>query len=83
MYELIEHRIATGMPFSANSTRAETKLMEIPPAAVGAAFLKFAREGRIRRIGYVASTDPATHAHPIAEWIGVDGTDSLADAGAA
>lgn len=58
---------ATGEPFSANSARP---LHGVTGPVVGATFTALAKAGVIRRIGYVASTDPGTHAHPVAEWVG-------------
>jgi hypothetical protein len=63
----IRQLAATGHPFSANSARA---IHNVRGGVVGAVFSALASEGLIRRVGYVASTDPGTHAHPIAEWIG-------------
>jgi hypothetical protein len=57
---------ATGRPFSANSARP---LHGVSGPIVGAAFTAAAKAGLIRRVGYVASTDPGTHAHPVAEWV--------------
>lgn len=37
---------------------------------VGARFMAASRRGEIRKVGWTASTDPATHAHPIAVWEG-------------
>lgn len=57
---------ATGRPFSANSARP---MHGCTGPVVGAVFSALASEGLIRRVGYVASTDPGTHAHPVAEWV--------------
>lgn len=57
---------ATGRPFSANSARP---LHGVSGPVVGAVFSALASEGLIRRVGYVASTEPGTHGHPVAEWV--------------
>jgi hypothetical protein len=57
---------ATGKPFSSNDCRP---LHGVSGPVVGAAFTAAAKAGLIRRIGYVASTEPGTHAHPVAEWV--------------
>jgi hypothetical protein len=58
---------AKGRPFSANDVRPL-----LPPGIrknlVGARFLAASRSGLIRKIGYTPSTDPKTHAHPVATW---------------
>ncbi|WP_116248187.1 hypothetical protein [Nocardiopsis sp. FIRDI 009] len=70
----IDHLIARaavgGRPFSANDIRPY-----LPPvvrtALIGARFAYFHRRGVIHAIGYVRSTDPGTHAHPVRLWQGV------------
>lgn len=57
---------ATGRPFSSNDARP---LHNVAGPVVGAAFTAAAKAGLIRRIGYVASTEPGTHGHPVAEWV--------------
>lgn len=63
----IRQLAATGQPFSANQCRP---LHGVTGPVVGAAFTAAAKAGLIRRVGYVTSTEPGTHAHPVAEWIG-------------
>lgn len=53
---------------SSNTVRHEMRIAQVPGPVVGAAFHQAARDKVLRRIGYVASTDPATHAHPVVEW---------------
>jgi len=67
---LIRGFAATGDPFSANAVRP---LLPdgIRPALLGARFLAASRRGVIRKVGYVPSTDRATHAHPVALWVGM------------
>ncbi|MEU0493529.1 hypothetical protein ABZ249_30245 [Nocardiopsis sp. NPDC006139] len=67
---LIAAHAATGEPFSANTIRPS--LPEgIRPAAIGGRFRYAASRGLIRPVGYVASTDPGTHGHPVRVWQGV------------
>lgn len=63
----IRRAASTRQPFSANSIRSE--LAGVNPPLIGARFRAAATAGVIRRIGYVTSTDPGTHAHPVAEWV--------------
>jgi hypothetical protein len=58
---------ASGQPFSANDARP---LHNVTGPVVGAAFQAAAKSGLIVRVGYEASTDPGTHAHPVATWRG-------------
>jgi len=67
--QIIAEHAATGEPFSANDVRPHLP-EEVRPAAVGGRFRHAARRGVIRPIGYVASTDPGTHAHPVRLWKG-------------
>ena len=64
----IRQLAATGEPFSSNDCRA---IHGVRGGVVGAAFSALAKEGVIRKLGYEASTDPGTHAHPVATWQGV------------
>ena len=64
----IHQLAASGKPFSSNDARP---LHGVAGPVVGAAFTAAAKAGVIRRIGYITSTEPGTHAHPVAEWIGV------------
>lgn len=66
---LIARAAATGRPFSANDLRAHLP-DGIRTAAVGARFAHWRRRGLIRAVGYVPSTDPGTHAHPVRQWQG-------------
>jgi hypothetical protein len=71
--KVVDHAIrfvaSQGQPFSANDVRP--LLPEgLRPALLGARFRTAALHNVIRRIGYVPSTDPGTHAHPIALWVG-------------
>lgn len=63
----IRQLAATGRPFSANQAR---ELHGVKGGVVGATFTALRTRGLIRRIGYVTSTEPGTHAHPVGEWIG-------------
>lgn len=65
--QAIREVAARGVRFSANDVRP--LLPAVRPALIGARFLAAANRKEIRRVGYVKSTDPKTHAHPIAEWI--------------
>ncbi|XKK40330.1 hypothetical protein HFP72_06565 [Nocardiopsis sp. ARC36] len=66
---LIARAAATGQAFSANDLRAY-----IPAgtntAAIGGRFAHARHRGVIHAVGWVASTDPGTHAHPIRQWQG-------------
>jgi hypothetical protein len=67
--QLIARHAKTGQPFSANSIRSQ--LPEgIRPNAIGGRFRYAASRGLIRPVGYVASTDPRTHGHPVRVWQG-------------
>ncbi len=57
---------AAGAPWSANDLRP--LLPHVRPALIGARFLAAAKRGEMMRTGYVTSTDPSTHARPIALW---------------
>jgi len=59
----------TGAPFSANDIRDRIPA-GIRPAAIGGRFRAAARRGLIRPVGYVPSTDPGTHGHPVRLWQG-------------
>lgn len=63
----IRQLAASGRPFSSNDARP---LHNVTGPVVGAAFSAAAKAGLIKRVGYVSSTEPGTHAHPVAEWIG-------------
>lgn len=66
---LIARYAKAGEPFSANSIRGQ--LPEgIRPNAIGGRFREASRRGLIRPVGYVASTDPRTHGHPVRVWQG-------------
>lgn len=56
-----------GARFSANDVRPLLP-PGVRPALVGARFMAASRREEIRKVGWVASTDPGTHAHPIALW---------------
>lgn len=64
----IRQLAATGREFSSNDARP---LHNVVGPVVGAAFTAAARAGLIRRTGYEASTQPGTHAHPVATWKGI------------
>lgn len=53
---------------SANDVRSRMKIAQVPGEVVGAAFRQAAKDRVLKRIGYLASTDPATHRHPVVEW---------------
>lgn len=57
----------SGQPFSANDVRP--LLGEVRRSLIGARFSAAQKRGDIRHCGYVRSTDPATHAHPVALWV--------------
>jgi hypothetical protein len=65
--QAIRDMIARGRPFSANDIRPLLPL-GIRPALVGARFLAASKRKQIRKVGWITSTDPRTHAHPIAVW---------------
>lgn len=67
--QAISAMVERGRPFSANDVRPLLP-PGVRPALVGARFRTAALHRKIRRVGYVPSTDPGTHAHPIALWIG-------------
>ena len=54
--------------FSANTIRVELDAAQIPGPVVGAAFGKAAKQGIIRRDGYVPSTLGNTHGHEVKQW---------------
>jgi hypothetical protein len=58
---------SSGRVFSANDAR---ELHKVAGPVVGAAFNAAAKSGLIVRVGYVRSTEPGTHAHPVATWRG-------------
>lgn len=66
--QAIESFADKGVAFSSNDVRP--LLPEVRPALIGARFLAAARSGRIRRVGYVPSTQKTTHGHPVAQWVG-------------
>lgn len=57
-----------GRPFSANDVRPLLP-PGLRPALVGARFMAASRRKMIRKVGWVPSTDPGTHAHPVAQWV--------------
>ena len=61
----IRQLAARGGEFSSNDAR---RLHSVKGPVVGARFNAAAKAGLIRRIGYVRSTEPGTHAHPVALW---------------
>lgn len=69
---VIDHLISDaadlGVPFSANLIRPFLPALR-SNNLIGQRFLTAARRGLIRRVGYVQSDDPGTHAHPIAQWV--------------
>lgn len=66
----IDRLAATGQPFTADDVRDLGIPDPTSPKAWGARFLAAAKQGRIRRIGYVPSRRASVHAHPIAQWTG-------------
>lgn len=63
-----------GSPFSANDVRPSPRRGPVGSRAA-------AGRGDIRKVGWVASTDPGTHAHPVAQWVAGttnEGTESAA-----
>jgi hypothetical protein len=67
--QLIREFARRRTPFSANDVRPLLPALR-SNNLVGARFRCAARRGQIRRIGYVTSTDPGTHSHPVALWTG-------------
>ena len=67
---LIARAAATGEAFSANDLRPHLP-HGVRSAVIGGRFAHARRRGVIRPIGYVTSTDPGTHAHPIRQRQGV------------
>lgn len=59
----------TGRQFSANDVRPLLPA-GVRPALVGARFMAASRRRAIVKVGWVPSTDPGTHAHPVALWQG-------------
>lgn len=64
---VLEARIRRGGEFSLNDLRADLSAVE-SKSVIGARVNAFARSKRIVRVGYVPSTDPRTHGHPIVQW---------------
>lgn len=64
---VLERRIRRGGEFSLNDLRPELAAVE-NKAVIGSRVNAFSRAKRITRIGYVPSTDPGTHGHPVALW---------------
>lgn len=62
----LDRLILAGVPFSANELRP--LVAQVRPALIGARVRAAATAGRIVRTGYVPSTSPRTHAHPVAVW---------------
>lgn len=64
----IEWMAEYGREFSADDIRSW-----LPPLRsnnlIGQRFITAARRGQIRRVGYIKSTNPTTHSHPIAVWV--------------
>lgn len=59
---------ARGRPFSANDVRPLLPA-GVRPKLVGARFMAASRRKEIVKVGWTPSTDPGTHAHPVARWI--------------
>lgn len=57
--------------FSANDLRPLLP-PGIRPALIGARFMAASRARLLRKVGWTPSTDPGTHAHPIALWTRAD-----------
>lgn len=57
---------ARGLPWSANDLRP--RLPAVRSALIGARFLAATKRGEMTRTGWVTSTDPGTHARPVALW---------------
>ena len=68
----IERANASGRPWSANDIRDELPVSHagLVGARVRAAATR--RPVEMVRVGYVPSSLPSTHAHPIAVWVGVE-----------
>lgn len=62
----IRHLAATGREFSSNEARG---LHGVSGPVVGARFTAARKAGLIRATGFVTSTDPGTHAHPVRTWV--------------
>lgn len=67
--QAIREVAARGRAFSANDVRPLLP-PGVRPALVGARFMAASRRKDIRKVSWVASDDPGTHAHPIALWVG-------------
>lgn len=61
----IRQLAARGGEFSSNDAR---RIHGVSGPVVGAAFSAAAKSGLIVRVGYEPSTEPGTHAHPVAVW---------------
>lgn len=61
---------AAGEPWSANDMR--DLLPDVRQPLIGARIRAAAMRKEMRKVGYVPSTLPSTHAHPIALWKGVE-----------
>ena len=70
--DVLDELIRRGLPFSSNDARPLLPA-DVRPALAGARFLAAAKAGRIVRCGYVPSTSPRTHGHPVAVWQPVNG----------
>ena len=64
---VLSERIRLGGEFSLNDLRPALAGVK-KKSVIGARVNAFARSKQIVRTGYVPSTDPATHGHPIASW---------------
>jgi len=61
---------ARGEPFTATDVRDIVGDPPSHPNAAGARFNSAARHGVIEQIGYVKSTRPSLHSHPVCLWRG-------------
>lgn len=66
---VIESFARSGLEFSANDMRGHLTSV-VARNVIGARLRAAAKRGRICRTGWVASTQPETHGHHIACWIG-------------
>lgn len=74
--DALEQLAVRGVEFTADDLHDLVDVDRLPltgsPNVVGATFLRAAKAGRIRKLGYRASTRPASRGRVVAVWRGVD-----------